>query len=83
MKVCFTCGVEVALAKSGRWVHTDAIPPTSSDHDAQPVTSAEFAVADSSFVTLRQAAADMLVHHSSGHPKADCVFAQNLEKALR
>lgn len=81
---CDICGVEVAESRSGKLVHVDAIPKGYEDHEVEIVVPAEelrarqLAASD-----LKGAAQDMLAHHITGHPEADCAFAQNLRRALR
>lgn len=59
-RVCQECGLSVALAASGRWVHTDTPPERWEPHDADPVTVAVYRPPDEDMAPTpgeRQAAA--------------------------
>ena len=77
--ICTVCSVSVARNRLGKWVHTDDIPKNFEPHDA---IGGEVAATRDDFVSLRQAATDMLHHHTAGHPEGQCAFAQQLRVAL-
>jgi len=62
----------------------DAIPEGFDGHDVEGVVEDfEYEVAQARQQALRLAASDMLAHHGTLHPAADCEWATNLRKALR
>jgi hypothetical protein len=84
VSVCGTCGVVIGLAKNGRLVHLDELPKGSSpDHEITAVSSSDFFVAEDYRFTLKGAAEDMLVHHATLHPAAECEWAAVLQRALK
>lgn len=81
--VCATCGAATGESRSGRTVHIEGIPKGYPEHDVEAtVTAQEWQTQSFAATDLKGAAQDMLAHHITGHPEADCAFAQNLRRAL-
>ena len=80
--VCGLCGVPIAQSRSGRWVHTDALPEKTPEHDAEPMEEKQFHSNVAEFMSLHDAAVDMLAHHGQLHPESDCEWALRLRRAL-
>lgn len=80
---CGICGSTVAMARSGKWVHTEEIQKDVPLHDARPVESGTLEEMVAKRLDLGAAAHDMLEHHNAIHPASDCEFAKNLMQALK
>lgn len=83
--VCSRCGVACVQNRHSRWFHIDGYPVDMPTHDPEPVALADYRRREQEsqgFVTLRQAASDMLTHHVAGHPEGQCLFAQQLRETL-
>lgn len=81
--VCGKCGVEVAQARSGSFVHIGEIAEAVEVHLPAPVNREVYEEFSAPSAQLKLAAADMLNHHLTGHALTDCQWAQNLREALR
>jgi len=80
--VCDVDGVPVTLNRREVLVHTDTLPPNTPDHTIFAVKRYERESRVPEFITVKDAARDMLAHHVVGHPESECKFAQNLREAL-
>ncbi len=83
MYVCATCGVESVMSGRGRLIHVDAIPRGYEVHEVDDLMDGDAWLVHHGVTSLKAAAEDMLVHHTTGHPESDCAFARNLRAALR
>jgi len=82
--VCAVDGIQIGLARSGVFVHLDALPKgVDPEHCIVSVTLADYAHGVDSRDVMREAAQDMLLHHATFHPSAECEWAQRLARALR
>lgn len=83
--VCSSDGVPVVQNRTGRWFHVDSLPESAEPHDPLALSVKawmEQQRAVPAFVSLRDAATDMLTHHVTGHPESQCPFAKQLREAL-
>lgn len=84
MAVCRTDGTEVAESRSGRLVHVAGLPDgVDPDHEIVAIEEADYRAARQERSNLRLAAEELLVHHATIHPLADCEWASRLRTALR
>jgi len=81
--VCKTCGVEVAEARIGKLVHLGAIPREVAEHDIEVVEALEdFDAREALRFELKAAIEEMIAHHGTLHPLADCRWAEKLATLL-
>lgn len=82
--VCEECGISCVKNRLDRWFHTDSIPANIDFHDPVVITISAWRQkqATPGFVSLADAARDMLTHHVAGHPESSCAFAKQLREAL-
>ncbi len=82
--VCAHDGVDLAQARTGRWVHLGELPKEADpEHDPEPIAKASYSLTTFNREMLRQAAADMIRHHGAIHPDSACEFTIRLRAALR
>lgn len=81
--VCRFCGVDVGTTKTLRLIHLGEIPRGFDEHEIEATSRVMYEQMVQRRSDLKIAAADMLVHHSTLHPIADCQWGQRLSAALR
>lgn len=80
---CLVCGVEVGQAKNGRWLHLDDVPEGAPDHEVSLVDTKDYAIQMVALNDVRSAATDLLTHHATFHPSADCPWSERMFRALQ
>jgi hypothetical protein len=81
--VCAVDNVELRQSRSGKMVHVAELPEKTPEHDPQPVNADVFREFADPVTDLRRAAGEMLNHHATVHPVADCEWHKALLKAWR
>jgi RNA polymerase subunit RPABC4/transcription elongation factor Spt4 len=80
--ICRICQVPCTENWRGVYVHTDEVPKNIEPHAADPIAKRDYVESTGGFISIRDAAQDMLDHHNSLHPEAGCQWAKNLKDAL-
>ena len=84
MMVCTTCGIVAALTGSGKWVHVAAIPREYEEHDVENVIPhEEWVRLLEERASLKQAVADLVLHHATLHPLDGCEWSRRVNELLR
>jgi len=77
------CGVAVAQTKSGRWVHVDEVDSEVPWHEVVVAEAEAYVASVVAYENLRSAATDLLTHHATFHPSADCPWSERVFRALQ
>jgi len=83
MVICTVDGVELRVARSGKWVHVNELPEKTPEHEAKPAVAATIERDVIALERLRNAAGEMLRHHSQIHPVSECEWYLALLKAWK
>lgn len=82
--VCAVDGVAVAETRSGAIVHVDEIPKgIDPEHEIVEVSLESFREQRGGRGDLHAAVADLLLHHATLHPLAECEWAARVSTSLR
>jgi len=80
---CLVCGVDVGQAKNGRWLHLDDVPKDVPDHEVSIIKTEDYAAQMVMLTDIKSAATDLLTHHATFHPSADCPWSERMFRALQ
>lgn len=83
MTVCRYDGVEVTAARNGRLVHVGEVPRGVPEHEIDITSQALWEKAFKEKADLRLAVAELVEHHLTLHPGADCAWVERVNTALK
>ena len=81
--VCSRDGVEIALSRSGAFIHLDEIPKGVGDHEIVGVDRDACRHRHDAQSDLKMLVDEMVLHHATLHQISECPWAQKLLEAAR